>query len=244
MSTARQIVQDAFESIQVYSPGEICLDADLGRGFEILNDMLDSWSNESLTTFAVLEQSVVLIPGQYQYTIGVGAYIDAERPLRILDGFGSAYILDPVGNRYPLDVIRQDRWNQIGNISSVQANIPLYLFYDPQFPWGILNFFPVPNIAYTAFWDSYLQLARFPGLDVEANLPPGYSMAIKRNLGLELGLYYPDAVVTPQLLSSAQIAKANVKRTNFRPTIAQYDGEIVSKSKASYNIYRDTEGGP
>lgn len=238
MTTARRVIQDAFEAVQIYAPGEIALDADIGRGFEVLNDMVESWSNEALTTFAVLEQSVTLIPNQYQYTIGVGAYIDTVRPLRILEGYGSAYILDQVGNRYPLEVIRQDRWNQIGNIVAVQANIPLYLFYDPQIPWGILNFFPIPNIGWQAFFDSYQQLATFPGLDQVLNFPIGYDRALKRNLAIELRSYYPDAIVTPELKEIAAVAKANVKRTNFRPTIAQYDDEIVSKSKATYNIYR------
>lgn len=240
MATARQIIQDAFEAIQVYTPGEICLDPDIGRGFEVLNDMIESWSNESLTTYAELQQQVVLTPNKYQYTIGVGADIDTVRPLRILDGFGSAYILDPIGNRYPLEVIRQDRWNQIGNINQVQANIPLYLFYDPQFPWGVVNLFPIPNIGYTAVWFSYLQFSTFPSLDVDANLPPGYTRALKRNLSVELGPYYPEAALSQPLILAAATAKANVKRTNFRPTIAQYDSSIVSKSKASYNIFRDS----
>lgn len=240
MSTAREIVQDAFQVLQIYSPGENMLEGDVGRAFEVLNDMLDSWSNESLTTYATLEQSVTFIPGKYQYTIGTGADIDAVRPLRLTHGYGAAYVLDQTENRYPLEVIDRTRWNQIGNIANVNANIPMYLWYDPQFPWGVLNFFPIPNIGYQAFWDSYLQFASFPSLDVDANLPPGYTMALKRNLALELAPYYPGAVLSQRLIEAAQRAKGNVKRTNVREVIAQYDSELVSRSKATYNVYRDT----
>lgn len=242
MTTARQTIQDAFESIQIYSPGEICLDADMGRGFVVLNDMLDSWSNEALTTYATILQSVTFIPGQYQYTIGVGAYIDATRPIRLLDGFGAAFVLDQTGNRYPLDVITEDRWNEIGNIAQVNANIPLYLWYNPQEPWGILNFFPIPNIGYQAFWNSYLQFQNYSSLDADPDLPPGYAMAVKRNLALELAPYYPDAVLSPRLQMAAAESKGNIKRSNYRPQIAQYDSEIVSRSRANYNVYRDTNG--
>lgn len=238
MATAREIIQDAFESIRVYSPGEQCLDADFGRGFSTLNDMMDSWSNEALTTFAFLEQSVTFTPGKYQYTIGVGGDIDTVRPLRLRLGFGSAYVLDSTGNRYPLTVIEQDWWNLIGNISQVNANIPSYLFYDPQMPWGILNFYPIPNIGYTAFWDSYLPFSQFPDLVTEAGLPPGYDMALKRNLGIALVPYYPTAIVTPELRQAAAESKGNIKRTNFKVPIAAYDPEIVSKSRGTYNIYR------
>jgi len=238
--TAAQIIEDAFQSIQVYSPGEIILPADMARGFKTLNDMLESWSNESLATYATLEQSLTFIPGTYQYTIGPGAMIDGPRPIRLTHGFGTAYVFDQTANRYPLEVINRDRWNQIGNILRVNANVPLYLWYDPQMPWGILNFFPIPNIGWQAFFDSYLELARFEDLTVEMGLPIGYSMALKRNLALELKPYYPNAVVTPQLQTAAERSKANVKRTNYRATIAQYDAEIVSRAKSTYNIYRDT----
>jgi hypothetical protein len=240
MDTAAQIVEDAFQSIQVYNPGELILPADMARGFKTLNDMLESWSNESLTCYATLEQSLTFIPGTYQYTIGPGAMIDTVRPIRLRHGFGTAYVFDQTSNRYPLEVITQDRWNQIGNILQVNANIPMYLWYDPQMPWGILNFFPIPNIGWQVFFDSYLQLQRFDDLTVEINLPTGYSMALKRNLALELGPYYPNAVVTPRLQTAAENSKANVKRSNYRETIAQYDSEIVSRAKATYNIYRDT----
>lgn len=239
MANAREVIQDAFESLRIYSPGESVLDADMSRGFAVLNDMLGSWSNESLTTFATLEQSLIFTPGKFQYTIGVGGDLDTTRPLRIRHGFGAAYILDTSGNRYPLTVIQQDWWNLIGNILQVNANIPQYLYYDPQNPWGILNFYPIPNVGYTAFWDSYLQFERFGSLEVHVSLPLGYVMAIKRNLALELEPYYPNAVVSPKLQKAAETSKGNVKRTNFRETIAKYDAELVSKSRATYNVYRD-----
>lgn len=239
MATARQIIQDSFEALQVYSPGEQLLDADMARGFEVLNDMLESWSNESLTTYATLEQSLTFTPGKYQYTIGTGADLDTIRPLRLRHGFGNGYILDTTGNRYPLEIITQDRWNLIGNIANVNSNIPLYLWYNPQFPWGILNFYPIPNNSYQAFWDSYLQFDSFPTPDVDASLPPGYSIAIKRNLSIALKPYYPLAIVTAELKEAAAITKGNIKRTNYRETIAKYDNELVSRSRATYNIYRD-----
>ena len=240
MTTARAIIQDAFESIRVYSPGEQCLDADLARGLVTLNDMQDSWSNEALACFAFLEQSVTFTPGKFQYSIGVGADIDTVRPLRLRHGFGAAYVLDTTGNRYPLDVKEQDWWNLIGNISQVNANIPRYLFYDPQMPWGVLNFYPIPNIGYTAFWDSYLAFTRFPSLDTSIEFPPGYDLALKRNLGLALEPFYPNAIISQHLIISASESKGNIKRTNFKAPIAQYDSALVSKSRATYNIYRDT----
>lgn len=241
-TTARECIVDAFTAIQVYSPGEPLQGSDLGRGFETLNDMLESWSNESLTTYALILQGLTMIPGQYKYTIGVGAELDMTRPIRIPEGFGTAFVLDNTGNRYPLEIIQEDRWNQIGNIAQVNANIPLYLWYNPQYPWGIIHLYPIPTVSFQVFFNSYLQFERFDDINVNVFLPPGYVLAIKRNLALELAPYYPTAVVSQRLDESARIAKGNVKRSNFKPVVAQYDGELVAKAKATFNIYRDTGG--
>ena len=242
MTTAREAISDALRSLQVYAPGEDIADADLAQGLVTANDMLRSWSNEQLTCYATLQQSVTFNPGQYQYTLGPGGDIDGVRPLRLTGGFGTAFILDQTGNRYPLTILELDKWEQIGNIAQVNANIPQYLYYDPQFPRGILNFYPIPNIGYQAFWDSYLQFTGFQFLDQNVNLPDGYGLAIKRCLAVELITYYPDSKVTPTLLRSADTAKANVKRTNTREVVAQYEGALISRSKATYNIFRDSPG--
>lgn len=244
MATAREAITDAFMALQLYSPGEVVADADLAQGFVTLNAMLDSWSNENLTCYATKQQSVTFNPGQYQYQIGVGAPdIDDVRPIKLTGGFGTSYILDQTGNRYPLTVIAEDKWNQIGNITQVNANIPQVLYYSPQFPWGILNFYPIPNVGFQAFWYSYLQFTAFQTLDIDINLPPGYELAIKRNLTVELSIFYPNSAMSPMLQRSAEISKANVKRSNTRELVAQYDSELVSRSKATYNIFRDTPGG-
>jgi hypothetical protein len=42
-----------------------------------------------------------------------------------------------------MEVVPRDKWNQIGNRSStITSQIPSVLFYDPQFPLGVINVFP------------------------------------------------------------------------------------------------------
>src|SRR5438046_2274950 len=100
MTTARDLIQGAFEAIRVYAPGEQALPADAARGFSLLNQMFDSWSTESLTCFAAQEQSVVLTQNKVQYTIGTscGADINLARPLKLQTGPGAAYVVDTNGN--------------------------------------------------------------------------------------------------------------------------------------------------
>lgn len=239
MTTARDIIQEAFEQNGTYAPGETMNAADAARGLSILNQMMDSWSNESLTCYAIKEQTVTLVPGQYAYTIGTGGDVNDTRPLSLITTAGSAYILDPYGNQYPVEVITQERWNQRGS-RNTNSNFPDVLFYDPQFPLGILNFDPIPNIGYVAHFDSYLQLTDFSDLTTPLVLPPGYQLAIRSNLTIALHTFYPNGQLDPGVMMEAAVSKANVKRTNIRLNVASYDPEIVSRSKGRYSIYTDS----
>ena len=242
MTTAQDIIQDALERIKVYAPGETISDADAERALTRLNDMLDSWSNESLACFANVEQSSALTIGKNSYTIGSGGDFNVTRPLDILVGPGAAYLQDSNGNNFDVNVVTQDRWNQIGNRgTTITSNIPDTLFYDPQYPLGTINIFPTPNLAYMLFWDSRLQLTEFSTLTTTASLPPGYLKALKDNLAIEVWPYFKADGSSPSqdLIAAAMQSKGNIKRTNMKPVIATYDPAIVSRGSSTYNIYRD-----
>lgn len=247
MTTALDIITDALGILNVYAAGEAISDADAEQCLTRLNDMMDSWSNESLACYAILEQSVALVAGKSTYTIGTsgGADINATRPLRLIEGPGAAYIQDGNGNNFDVDVVTQDQWNLIGNRgSTVNANIPTVLFYDPQFPLGKLNFWAQPNIGgYTAFWDQYQQLTDFTNLAATFSLPPGYALALKTNLAVHIKPYFATAQLDPDVRDQAAESKRIIKRTNMRTSVALYDPEIVSRSQGSYNWQNDSYNG-
>ena len=237
-TTALQIITDALQRLGVYNPTETINSADVATGLSVLNDMLDSWSNESLTTFATTESSGTLVAGQQSYPVGPGASFNSLRPLRIPEGPGSARIRDSNQNDFDVTVVTQDIWNTIGAKTNT-SQIPDTLFYDPQFPLGIINIYPIPSINYTLFWDSYAQFSGFATQQTAVSLPPGYVMALKTNLAVELHPYYLETDINPLIMRSASTSKANVKRTNTKPVKAIFDPEIVSRASPTYNVYRD-----
>ncbi|HEX5321492.1 MAG TPA: hypothetical protein VFW46_20210 [Stellaceae bacterium] len=243
MTTALDLITDALVSMGSYSPGETIGAADSATGLSVLNDMIDSWSNESLITYARKEQSVTLVPGKNVYTVGTGGDINDTRPLRILDGPGTCYVTDSVGNRYPVAVLNQDQWNLIGNVALSASNIPLGLFYDPQFPLGQIKLYPIPNIGWTLTFDSWLQLSEFPALTTALSLPPGYVRAIKRNLAIELWPYFKDDKSTPgaAMVRAAAQSLAAIKRTNTKEVVAFFDSSLSSRPSGAYNIYTDNQ---
>ncbi len=244
MTTAQDIIDDALQTIGSYAPGESRDSADYQMSLTKLNDMVDSWSNEQLSCFVILEQSVALQVGVDSYTVGVGGVVNGQRPLKLISGDGSAYVQDSNGNNFSIEVLTRDKWNLISNRSSLtQSNIPQVIWYDPTFPLGTVNFWPMPNAAgYTAYWDSYSQLQSFPTLLTVVQLPPGYKRALGLNLALEVWpLFKPDNTNPSNILvSNAREAKANVKRTNIQAVEASMDPAIVSTGVKTYNWQTDS----
>ncbi len=243
MTTALDLITGAFQAARVYAPGEVLLASDAAQGFTLLNQLFDSWSNESLTCYAIAEQSFVPSVGITSYTIGLGppaGVIALQRPIRLITGPGAAYLMDTNNNRYPVRVVAQDEWNLIWNLVSVTSNLPDTIFYDPQFPLGVINIFPQPNTTdVRMFFDSYLQLTDFADMNAAVQLPPGYERAIQQNLALELEPYYPTSIITQLLNRQAAESKGNVKRSNIRPVEALYDRFLTKNAVSRYNIYSD-----
>ena len=114
------------------------------------------------------------------------------------------------------------------------------IFYDPQFPLGIVNVLGVPNSAgYTLFFDSYLQLTQFATLDTAFSLPPGYKAFIQSNIAVWMGPFFKNAVVSADVKMRAKETKRVVKRMNKRTAIAQFDNYLVSRPSGTYNIFTD-----
>jgi hypothetical protein len=239
VATARDIIQDAFQRLGVYAAGETMSDADAERGLSVMNDMLDMWSNEQLFCYANLEQNLTLQPGVQTYTLGPGGSGLSIRPLSIRTGPGAAYITDQQGDIYYVEVVTQDVWNQIGYRLS-NSNLPDTIFYDPQYPLGILNVFPIPSIGYTLSFDSFLQLSDFATLSTALTFPSGYKQALQTCLALQLWPEYKAQGLEPSniLQQQAVDAKRAIKITNTKPLTAIFDAAIVARAQSSYNIYR------
>ena len=69
-STALDIIAGAFLNINSTSPGETLAQSDANTGLQVLNDLLDSLSNDE--TFIYTQQETIFnwIAGQYQYLVG------------------------------------------------------------------------------------------------------------------------------------------------------------------------------
>lgn len=236
MTTVSQIITRAGQALGYTGRGEVLSAADANDGLSTFNGMLDSWSGEGLASYANQTITHSLAIGTQSYTIGSGGTINTTRP----DNIVQAWITDFSSLDFPMSVVPQNQWNDIvmkGNTSQ----IPQVLFYDPQYPLGIVYVFPTPLIGYTLKFNAILQQSTFSSLPMTITSPPGYERAYILNLALEMitagfPCMLPDKEYV-RLVENASEAKANIKRKNIKDVVAEYDGEL--SGVVPYNVFND-----
>ena len=206
-------------------------------GLDLFNALLDSWSNEKLMSYVTLQRNFTLTANTQSYTIGSGGVINVTRPLDITQ----AFVRDANNQDYGLNIVPRDIWNTIGD-KTITSQIPTTLFSDSGFTLGTIWLFPVPTEALTVYYDAVTNQVTFSTLTQSLSMPPGYERCFIQNLALEMMANGFPCLLNDQqlsaLVSSASEGKANIKRTNIKPILASYDDALVSRSYATFNIYR------
>jgi hypothetical protein len=244
MTTANDLITRSMRLLQALGSTEVPTASESNDGLVALNAMLDSWSLDDLVSYEIEEQSFPLSPGTSAYTIGVGGVINTVRPQEIVQ----AYVRDSGNNNFLMRLVPRDKWNQIGNRGpTITSQIPNTMFYDPQYPLGIINIFPTPLLPYTCFFSNVLNQVTLATLTTNIAMPVGYERAYVFNLAVEISSMFgiPIPPVGPGQKNVAQLAQeslAAVKSNNIKDVISNYDAAIVSRSYATYNIYSDTFG--
>jgi hypothetical protein len=78
MAQPIDIISRALKDIGALAAGETPTPEEAQDAFDMLNDMLDQWSNEDMMTYYKTEIVFPITPGQTQYTIGPGGQIGAN----------------------------------------------------------------------------------------------------------------------------------------------------------------------
>jgi hypothetical protein len=238
MTTAADILTASARALGYLGRTEVMSAADAVDGLACFNRLLDSWSNEALMSYVILQRNFTLIPGQQAYTIGAGGYVNGVRPYDII----SAFLRDNNANDYPIRIIGRQEWDDIGE-KGITSQIPDTLFYSSGYPLGTIYVFPLPLLGYSIYFNSTTDQVDYTVLTTALSLPVGYERAYVLNLALDMqSAGFPcllDEKSYARLAANAAEAKGNIKRANIKEVVAEYDSAIVSRSQATYNIYMD-----
>lgn len=219
MATARDKIKNAMRKIGVLRKSENPSADEASDGLVALNNMLASWSNESLLISARVRESFALTPGTGSYTIGTGQTFNTDRPILIISAFVRENNSD-----YPVEIISDERYSQIGD-KSTQSNLPMYLNYDNGYATGTIRLAPVPSAANALHIVSEKRITSIATLDTTFDMPPGWDEAVEYNLAIRLAPEY--GVQVPQEVASiAMSSLGNIKRSVLKNRPIDYLADV------------------
>ena len=173
--TANDIIDAAYRKIRINAPSG---DAD-ANAFEALNNMISAWGTRFATPCNVRE-SFNLVVGTAEYTIGSGGNFDTARPMLI----NNAYLVNPDGHSYPLQVISGVDYNRIG--SKTQEGRPAKVYYINEYLLVKVIFNKEADAVYTVHFDFIKNFTEFATIGTAVALPNEYKEALVYNLAIKL----------------------------------------------------------
>ena len=140
--TAQTLIKAALRSIGAIATGETPTSAELDEGLEALQFMLRNWSSRNIRLFYT-ETDTVSLGGSYTYTIGSGGDVDTVRPSAIR----GAWTTDGI-----VKIIDEAFYRHL-RASDIAGSPVAYLWYNPEYPLGVLN--PWPLTSETMYLDTW-----------------------------------------------------------------------------------------
>jgi hypothetical protein len=182
-----------------------------------LNEMIDSWSTETLSVYRDSPLDVVLTPGKFSYTIGATGDIVADRPI----WFNGA-VCTWQGVTTPIEMIDQATYDSIP-IKATSQPLVERLLYINDFPNGIINVFPIPSEAVTLTLSTAKILSVPATLSTSIALPPGYLRALRYCLAVDMWPEFNNPSTDIGTVKAiATKAKANIKIANSDDNLVSY----------------------
>lgn len=230
-TTALDIITGSAKLLGLLFKSETLAADEASDGLITLNEMLDSWSNDNLITYAYTLESFNLT-GSATYTIGTGGTFSTSRPINIVTA-----VVRLAGIDYPLEIITPEQYQTEIALKSITSPIPQYLTYDNGYPLGTISLYAVPTTGSTLRMLSNKPLANLSALTTTVDLPPGWKKALKFNLAIDMageyGVEIPAAVVEGAKKSLGAIKRA-VSANTAMP--------LMPNNGPRYSIYSGTPG--
>ena len=232
MTTAGDQINGALRLLGVLAEGETPSAATSQDALFALNQMIDSWGTEKLSTFTTQEQVFSWLPGLISQTLGPSGDFVGDRPVLMDD---ATYFVDAsTGISYGIKLINQQQYDGIA-VKTVTSTFPQVMWINTNYPNIDMHVYPVPTKVLEWHFISAAQLTQPATIATPLYFPPGDLRALRYNLACELA---PEFGVEPSATVSriAMYSKRNLKRINNPDDIMSIPYAIVS-TRQRFNIF-------
>ena len=196
-----------------------------------LNQMIDSWNTERLSTFVTQDQVYTWPAGFISRTLGPSGDFVGNRPILMDD---ATYYKAPNGVSYGIKFINQQQYDGIA-VKNVTSTYPQVCWVNMGFPDITLTVYPKPTQDLEWHMVSVQELDRPADLATVMYYPPGYLRAFTYNLAME---FAPEFGVepSPQVQRIAMTSKRDLKRINNPDDVMALPYALVA-NRQRFNIY-------
>ena len=209
MSTVSDLIKGSLRLLGAIAQGETPSSNASADGLSVLNEMLDSWSNEGLILFDRTIETFSLVASTASYTIGSGATFNTARPIRLIQANAKQ---SGDNSEFPIRILNSDEYSRI-----------IYVW-------------PVPSATASLILYSDKPLSNFSLIADTVSLPPGYKEAMRYNLAVRLAPEY-GRPISQDIAMIASESKAAIMRTNNEPVYMQSDVFGLVGDKKQFNIH-------
>lgn len=161
----------------------------LSTGLELVNELLDKFSSDSIYVPFLKTISFTMVPGQDVYTVSdiVSANITSDR---IIDLSFANYLVQTIS--YPIKIINKATYYGVVRLSqpTLMAR-PGFVFLDKQDTSSSIVFYPAPDQPYPCTLKVKQMIDKLDAQENIDELPPFYYGFLKYALARKFLSYYP-----------------------------------------------------
>ena len=229
--TAGDQINRALRLIGMLAEGELPSTETANDCLTALNQMIDSWNTERLSTFVTQDQVYTWPAGFISRTLGPSGDFVGNRPILMDD---ATYYKAPNGVSYGIKFINQQQYDGIA-VKTVTSTYPQVCWVNMGFPDITLTVYPKPTQDLEWHMISVEELDRPADLTTVMYYPPGYLRAFTYNLAMEIA---PEFGVepSPQVQRIAMTSKRDLKRINNPDDVMALPYALVA-NRQRFNIY-------
>ena len=231
-TTAADQINGALRLIGMLAEGETPSAATAQDSLAALNQMIDSWNTERLSTFSTQDQVFTWPVNTIHRTLGPTGDFVGNRPILLDD---STYFIDPSnGISFGIKIINQQQYDGIA-VKTVTSTYPQVMWINMDYPNIDMYVYPVPTKALEWHFISVTELDQPASLSTQLAFPPGYLRAFKYNLACEIANEF-GVEPPPNVARIAMTSKRNLKRINNPDDIMSLPYSIVG-TRQRFNIF-------
>jgi len=237
--TVTDLISDSLREIGVLAGGQPLAAEDSQFAVVRLNQLFDNYNAMKEASYVERFDTFTFISSQQDYTLGPAASspdfaLVNARPDAILTANVILNTVTP-SVRQPIN-IRDYQWWASVSVRSVTSTFPTDLYYEPDWPLGILHFWPNPTATYGLELVTSNTFAQVVIGDT-LNMPSGYQAAVMLTLAEDLAPAF-GRPVNALTSTKAREARARIFSVNeFVPRLRTQDAGMPSntRSRASFN---------